>query len=109
MLELIHVFHAFQFAVAGYVFSEVLTQQDYILEGYMDLLIDLVNAGYKWVAFPLGYCAKCFTGQITFWTWLSLNFNKYNVDAWETFISHVLIVSFSIFFVIPIKKLLKDD
>lgn len=108
MLNLYDILHAFEFAMFGYCFSCVLTQEDKILERYGDFLITLQNKGLKWLADPLGLCEVCFTGQVALWVWLLFNYQDYKIDPVHTFVSHVLIIVFSINFVILIKKCLND-
>jgi hypothetical protein len=54
-------------AVFAYVFSCVLTMPGEILGFYGDFL-ERVHASRPWLAKPLGYCAKCFAGQVAFWS-----------------------------------------
>jgi len=45
----------------------VLTMPGEILGFYGDFL-ERVYASRPWLAKPLGYCAKCFAGQVAFWS-----------------------------------------
>jgi len=53
--------------ISAYVFADVLTQSGEIFARYGDWLY--CNSG-KWWAKPLGYCGKCFAGQLALWTYL---------------------------------------
>lgn len=58
------------FAALGYAFSEILLED--VLFWYHKLIVKLPEWLYK----PLGGCAVCFTGQLTFWG--GLPFWKWN-------------------------------
>lgn len=106
MLEPIYIFWSLQIAVFGYVVTCVLTEQNMLLSRYDDILIDL-EAKHKWLAYPLGRCEKCFTGQVALWVWLHIKHETYLENAFIAFVNHCVFVAFSILFVILIKKFLR--
>lgn len=61
---------ALQIAVFAAVFSDILTKEGNLLERYGFWLDNLPTFWAK----PLGYCAACFAGQISFWYFLIAEF-----------------------------------
>lgn len=86
-------------AAFAYVFSSVLTMPGEILGFYGDFL-ERVHAVRPWLAKPLGYCAKCFAGQVALWS-----FPFY----WHEFnpVRHALAVTTTILFTEIISACLK--
>ena len=113
MLNIIDIFFALQLAILAYVFCEVLTKPNYIFAKYLDLLIWINKAGYPWIAYPLGYCSKCFGGQLALWIWFYTNgfehMNPY-VDTYgyiTAFLRHILFISTTIYLVLGIENIAK--
>lgn len=104
MLTPTDIFHALQVAVFGYVFSCLLMAEDQILEPWLDFLLWLETKA-KWLAYPLGICEKCFTGQVALWLWLYLYGDLYKYSFLSSLISHLMFIAFSIFTVTLIKNL----
>tara|TARA_R110000787_G_scaffold97665_4_gene201322 strand:+ start:19779 stop:20075 length:297 start_codon:yes stop_codon:yes gene_type:complete len=97
MEHLNFMFYALQIAITAYVFSGVLIQPDYIFEKYGNFLYKLTENKLEWLAYPLGYCAKCFSGQLALWYgifWLDFGI-----------VQSVFYISFSIFFTTLISKI----
>ena len=109
MLTLYDLFFALQVAVLGCTVSCILMQQDYILEWWLDFVLWLLEKGYKWAAYPLGYCEKCLSGQLGLWFYLALNFEYYNTDLLDTAIGHAIFIAFTIVFTIPINNYLTEN
>mgnify|MGYP003468304562 FL=1 len=57
-------FNAVLIGIAAYVFADVLTNSGEIFAKYGDWLY---RNHCKWWAKPLGYCGKCFAGQLALW------------------------------------------
>ena len=55
-----------QISIFAVVVSDILTRPKMILEQYGRWLEKLETTWPK-LAYPLGYCAKCFAGQIALW------------------------------------------
>lgn len=63
-----------KFAIIGYVFTTVLMAQDQLF-GFWFRFLDVINRSYHWgwlVAKPLGWCERCFTGQLSMWAYFYL-------------------------------------
>ena len=106
MLTLLDLLFALELAALGCVFSLILIEEDQIFEWWGDILIWLINHGLKYLAYPLGNCEKCFSGQLALWIWLFYSWESYKVNIWHALIQHVLFISSTIFFTIPIKQLI---
>lgn len=87
----------FGLPVTAYVVAGILTQPGEILSAYGDFLSRLP----EWAGKPLGLCAKCFAGQISFWY-----FPFSGIDY--SIISHIVAVSFVITFAHILTKLLNE-
>lgn len=111
-MELIYLLYALELAVVGYVFSVVLIAEWGCFEWYGDLLerlkskpINKCKGSETWwfIAYPLGYCEKCFTGQIAlyFWAWQRLG----KGDIISEIIYGIIFISCSVLFVILLKNI----
>ncbi|MDX2000920.1 MAG: hypothetical protein SFW35_00680 [Chitinophagales bacterium] len=89
---------ATEIAIAGFIFTRILTQPGHIFDWYGRWIIKLRSKIPK-LADPIGYCPLCFTGQIAFWTFLYNNWGDYHV------LRHVLFTSFAIFMVAVVGKI----
>lgn len=108
MLTFAELFFAFQIGALAYVLTCVLMQQDYLLEWYFDLLVDLEQDGKagKWLSKPLGLCEVCTAGQIALWVWLYFNYQDYALNAPEALLRTGLFIAFAIIFVTITKSTL---
>ena len=110
MLTGIEIFWAFQIAVVAFVVSNyLLFEEDAILEYFGDGIVLMYNAGgfAKTVAFMVGYCAKCFGGQLAFWSYLRVHISDYECNISHEASSTVIFVCFTILFVIILETLKK--
>lgn len=107
MIELTDIFFSMQLAALAYTITIVLTAEGYILEWYSDLLIKLKNAGFKWLAYPLGYCEKCFAGQLALWVWFAWQYEYHTGYYFFPILRHIIFISFTILFTSLIKTLFK--
>lgn len=89
-----------QCAVFSYVFTQVLTQKGNIFGFYGDFL-ENVYQRWQWLAKPLGWCGKCFAGQVAFWAYLN-DIEKYSA------IEHAMSICWAIIFYIILDKWLKN-
>lgn len=97
---------AFELATVAYVFSCVLQQDKYILSWY-GTLINYINANFKYgyiLAYPLGYCEKCFAGQLALWYYIYKHYNNYTKAC---IIEHIIFISMTILFTLLIKQFIK--
>ena len=76
----------FKLTIIAYVFC-ALGDDGMIFGWYQKLLLKVPD----WLAFPLGACFKCFTGQVTAWGYLIVYFKDYNL------LDHLFFVSAGIF------------
>ncbi|HCC71261.1 MAG TPA: hypothetical protein DEQ09_08945 [Bacteroidales bacterium] len=81
------MFFEIKIAVFAFVFCELLITEGNILGFYGQLIKRLP----EWAAMPLGLCAKCFAGQVAFWSYF-FTCLQYNV------LQHLFAVVFTIFF-----------
>lgn len=59
--------HIVLFAV---VFCDLLTRPNMIFGWYGAWLDKIEARGLGWVAYPIGYCAKCTSGQVAAWVFI---------------------------------------
>ena len=76
----------FKLSLTAYVVS-ALMKPEQIFAWYARLLDKLPY----YLANPLGYCFKCFTGQVCLWGYLIAYYNDYNL------LNHVFFISAGIF------------
>jgi hypothetical protein len=88
---------ALEIAIAGYVFSGILTQPGHLFDWYGRML-ERLRVKWQKCADPLGYCPLCFTGQLSFWLFLYYNLHHYNI------VRHILFTSMAIFLVAAVGK-----
>ena len=106
MLLIDHILVSFQIGVIAAVAFTMLTRDGYILSWYADLL-NKIESRYPWIAWPLGYCEKCFAGQVALWFWL-IEYQTYTYDEIHiAFFKHVSFIMIAIFFTSTIKKVIK--
>ena len=100
MLELKDILFTLELSIVALVFSNILIEVGGLFEKYGDLLANLYNKGgfYKYISRPLGYCAKCFSGQISFYVYIITHYYKYNL------IENIIFVSITIFFTTLLNK-----
>jgi len=91
---------ALNIAVVAYVYSVILTEPGMILNPLYRWL-DSMNEKWlpDWAFYPLIGCSKCVSGQMALWYYV-VTCTSYNL------IDHILLISFTIFFVVLIDKLL---
>lgn len=88
----------FQIAVFSVVFSEMLTVPKMLFEKYGRWLDKLEQTRPK-LAYPIGYCSKCFAGQIAIWLFPVVNGEALafspveSVFRWVSFISGAILFS----------------
>ena len=84
-------------AIFSYVFCELLTEADMLLNWYYKL-IDNIKGKIK---YPLGYCSKCFAGQIALWVY----FKNFDYLSLNYYISHILFITLTIFITYTISQI----
>lgn len=90
-------FECISVAIVAFVFVNVLTGPGMIFECWYNFL-ERINERAEWLAKPLGYCAVCFSGQLSFWWYLI----EYRAN-WELS-DHIVFVSQTIFTFMIINK-----
>lgn len=88
---------ALQISVFSVVFSEMLTDPKMILEKYGRWLDKLETTRQK-LAYLLGYCAKCFAGQIALWMFPVMNGEALAFSPVDTVLRWISFVSCAILF-----------
>lgn len=78
-------------AITAVVIFEVLFEPGMIF-GFWYQFLERLNVSAPWLAKPLGYCGKCFSGQIGFWFYLV----EYRGE-WQ-FFDHAFFTCATIFF-----------
>lgn len=107
MLTVTQYQYALELAVVAYVFCCELQKDKNIFAWYGDLINKLFAYTYGYIlANPLGYCEKCFAGQLAFWLFLYYNWRDYKIDIFNTLQHHVIFISVVIFITIIIKLIL---
>jgi hypothetical protein len=76
------MFEIFKISLIAFIFTE-LTHEGMIFHFYKKLLLKLPEK----IAFPLGLCYMCFTGQVCLWYYIIFHFKEYN------FIEHLFFIS----------------
>lgn len=79
-----------QISIFAVVFADILTRPKMILEQYGRWLEKLETTRPK-LAYPLGYCAKCFAGQIALWLFPIIS--GVDVFRWMSFVSATILFS----------------
>lgn len=79
-------------SVTAFVFSDVLSETGMIFNWYFRKLDRMNDKGMAWLAYPLGYCSKCFAGQIALWFYAIKYYEIYD------FTEHITFVVLAIFF-----------
>lgn len=94
MLTATDFLQIFQIAVFAVTLSDIITQPGMILESYGRWL-DQLYINCPKIARPLGYCGKCFAGQIALWGFGA--FNSVNPLScplrWISYISLTILLS----------------
>ena len=85
-------------AVLAWTFFEVLTAPEMIFQFWYRWMERIKNAGWGWLAKPLGYCGVCFTGQVGFW-WYAIAYRSDWVLG-----EHVVFTAQTIAFFLVIKR-----
>lgn len=96
MLTLIQIYKTLQIGVFAYIVSSELIKPKHLLHFWF-LWLEKLEKKYPKIAYPIGYCEKCFAGQIALWYFLFVE--KFN------FINLLLFISFAILATIVLKKL----
>jgi len=96
MLTLTQFLQALQIGVFAYIVSSELIKPKHLLNFWF-LWLEKLEKKHPKIAYPIGYCEKCFAGQIALWYFIfTQHFN---------FINLVIFISFAILTPIILKKL----
>ncbi len=96
---------SFLIAVFAYVYSNILTDEDQLLNWVYNKL-DQKIVRYRWIFHVVIHCEKCISGQAALWLYLYFNFFKYN------FLHHLFFITFTILaaeFIKQIHKKIKQN
>jgi len=86
--------------VIAWVYRNVLLKQGMIL-GWLADWMDTNSERYHWIIYPMGYCSKCFAGQLSLWAWL------YVMPSWDWF-QHLTVICGAIFVTVVLDKVLSE-
>ena len=78
-------------AVTAYVYSQVLTMPDMILNGWYCFLEQHIG-GKRWLFKPLVECCYCVAGQLSLWVYVYLNWFSFDV------LGGIMFICLTIFF-----------
>jgi len=94
MLTLTDFLQIFQIAVFAVTLSDILIQPNAIFDFYGDWL-DKLKATHPKLAYPLGYCPKCSSGQIALWGFGAFNsVNPFSCPLrWISYVSLTILLS----------------
>jgi hypothetical protein len=85
--------HMLQFIISvsiiAFVYRNILLKPQMIL-GWLADWMDSNAEKWHYIIYPMGYCSKCFAGQLALWSWL------YYMDSWRLF-EHLTVICASIF------------
>lgn len=98
------ILFSIQIAILSYTTSVLLTEPNMILFWYYRLL-ERLKMRFSWgsyIAYPLGYCEKCFAGQLAFWIYLL----EYRIDSAQTVANWLLFTGVTIFFTYIISQII---
>ena len=84
--------------VIAWVYRNVLLAPGMIFGKLADWM-DTNSERMHWLVYPMGYCSKCFAGQLSLWAWL------YVMPSWDWF-QHLTVVCGSIFVTVVLDKVL---
>lgn len=76
-------------SVIAFVYRHFLLKPNMIFGRLADWM-DSHAEKYHYIIYPIGYCAKCFAGQLALWGWL------YCMPSWDWF-EHLTVICGSIF------------
>ena len=100
LIDLELLINATCLAVLGWVFVCKLQGENDIFEWYGDFLTWVSLRVGKWLAYPLGYCPKCFAGQLCFWFFVYKYHSIYTGDILIGLITHAVFIAVGIIVVI---------
>lgn len=71
MLSTTHLLIIIHIAVFAVTFCDLLTRRKMVF-GFYGAWLDRLETNEKWgwIAYPIGYCAKCTAGQIALWVFV---------------------------------------
>lgn len=100
MLNLTQLYDAGFIAIIAYTFSVLMTDQGDIFEWYYHILdkLKMKRRWYSHFANPLGWCEKCFAGQLALWYYLYKNWGAVDICGLIAFIC------LSVFLTVLIRK-----
>lgn len=76
-------------SVIAFVYRNILLKPQMIL-GWLADWMDTHAEKYHYIIYPMGYCSKCFAGQLALWAWL------YVMPSWDWF-EHFTVICGAIF------------
>lgn len=81
-------------SILSVVVCEIISTEGNILYFYRQFLEWLDDKGFDWIAKPIGYCPKCFSGQLALWFYIfSFDYNLIEhvfFIAWTIYITELL-------------------
>ena len=84
-------------AIFGYVYTNILTDVDMILNFVYNQLDQRITK-HRWLFHMIIHCEKCVSGQVALWIYLITNFHKYNL------LQHIFFITYTILIVEIIKQ-----
>ena len=78
------------------VVVNILMEDDNILSGYAAWLCELEKKR-PMLAKPLGYCDKCFAGQLALWSGIYVYWELYYIDPVQAAIAHLCTILITIY------------
>ena len=97
--------HAAACAVVAWVTANHLTNHGEVLDRYGRWLDRQYDAGRQWLAKPLGYCARCFAGQLALWSGFFALADQYQYHPIRAALCHIVTICAAIFFTVIFDKL----
>lgn len=83
-----------QIAIFAFVFRCVLMQPFHLFNWYFVWLDKLVGKRMEWIAFPLGYCAKCFAGNLAWIAYLHVHWHETNPVLLVSFVTITIFITY---------------
>lgn len=96
-MTLTDIYISLQMALVAWVFRNVLMQPGMVARPYFIWLDSLVGSGREWLAKPLGYCDRCFAGQLAFWGFIWIHRTQYGYWMIPQHIAFICLTVFAVY------------
>lgn len=100
------IYISLQFALVAWTIRHILMRPGMIFHRYFLWLDSMVGKNKEWLAKPLGYCDRCFAGQLALWGFFLLHLTEYSPAL---FFRHLVFICLTVFIVYQMQRLIHDN